>query len=149
MKLVIGTLLAFLILSVQPAFSEEVEGLVQEFLEVEDYLSNKKLSPEQRKKNLDKNLLESVKSTLSRKIKAGSKELKGLKITDINYERPKNTNKFYVKYKSYYIYYSFTADPEVYLQTAIHEILYVKPPSFDKNGAHKEEVASLPDTNKK
>ena len=149
MKLQIGILLVFVFLSVQPIFSEEVEGLVQEFLEVEDYLSNKKLSAEQRKKNLEKNLLDSVKSTLSRKIPSPAKELKDLKISDINYERPKSTNKFYVKYKSFYIYYSFTVDPEVYLQTAIEEILYVKPPSYDKEAAHKEESASLPDTNKK
>jgi hypothetical protein len=149
MKLKLCMMLAFVTLTIQPVFSEEVEGLVQEFLEVEDYLSNKKISPEQRKKNLEKNLLDSVKSTLSRKIKAPAKELKELKISDINYERPKSTNKFYVKYKTYYIYYSFTVDPEVYLQTAIEEILYVKPPSFDQSGAHKEETASLPDTNKK
>jgi hypothetical protein len=149
MKTSIRMVILTFILFSSPIFTEEVTGLVQEFLEVEDYLSNKKLSAEQRKKNLERNLLESVKSTLSRKIQAPSREVKDLKISDINYERPKNTNKFYVKYKTYYIYYSFTIDPEIYLQSAIEEILYVKPPSYDKEGAHKEETATMPDTTKK
>ncbi|WCL47895.1 hypothetical protein [Leptospira sp. GIMC2001] len=125
--------------------AEEVQGLVQEFLEVEDYLSKKKPSPEARKKILEKNLLDSVRNTLSRKISAPATELKNLKVSELSYERPANTNKFYIKYKNYYMYYSFSMEPEIYLQLPQEEILYVKPASFDKEAPHKEESAALPD----
>jgi hypothetical protein len=134
----------FFLSSVTFLGAEEVKGLVQEFMEVEDFLSKNKPSAEQRKKILEKNLLDSLRSTLSRKYAAGSPEIQKISMNDVNYERPQNTFKFYVKYKSYYIYYSFLTDPELYFQLPQEEILYVKPDSFDKNGPHKEETQVMP-----
>jgi hypothetical protein len=126
----------------------EVQGLINEFMEVEDFLSKKKPSPEFRKKMLDKNLLDSIKNTLSRKYKVLDKELSALKIEDIDYERQVNTYKFYIRYKKFYIYYDFEMDPEIYIQLPKEVILYTKPDNYDKNAPHKEDTTVMPEPGK-
>lgn len=129
-------------------YAGEVKGLINEFMEVEDFLSKKKPSPEFRKKMLEKNLLDSIRNTLSRKYKVLDKELSALKIEEIDYERPVNTFKFYIRYKKYYIYYDFAMDPEIYIQLPEEEILYTKPDNYDKIAPHKEDTTVMPDPGK-
>lgn len=141
----LGFAVLLVALAGSPVFSGEVKGLINEFMEVEDYLSKKKPSPEFRKNMLERNLLDSLKTTLARKFKTKENELKKLSIEDIDYERQAQTFKFYIRYKTYYIFYDFATDPEIYIQLPKEEILYVRPDSFDKNAPHKEDTTVMPD----
>ncbi len=123
----------------------EVKGLINEFMEVEDFLSKKKPSPEFRKRMLEKNLLDSLKNTLSRKFANPKEELKDLKIEEVDYERQPNTFKFYIRYKDFYVFYDFAMDPEIYLQLPQTEILYVKPLNYNDDKPHKESDTVMPD----
>jgi hypothetical protein len=146
MKLKIAIfLLAFMPLTLSAG---EVQGLINEFMEVEDYLSKKKPSPEFRKKMLEKNMLDSLKSTLSKKIKDPKNDLKDLKIEEVDYERQANTFKFYIRYKQYYVFYDFAMDPELFMQLPQTEIIYTRPENYDSNAPHKEEGTVMPDPGK-
>lgn len=126
----------------------EVKGLINEFMEVEDYLSKKKPSEEYRKKMLEKNMIEALKNTLSRKFKNPKSKLKDLKIENIDYERQDNTFKYYLRFKEYYVFYDFAMDPELYMQSPRTEILYTKPVNYNKESPHKEDSTVMPDPGK-
>lgn len=85
-------------------------------------------------------MVNSVRSTLSKRFSNPKKELKDLKFQDLQTERPEGTNTFYVKYKNYYFQYQFPVDPETYVTLPSEEIVLEKPEGLDlSSGAHKEE----------
>lgn len=128
-------------------YAGEVKGLIDEFMEVEDFLSKKKPSPEFRKKMLEKNLVDSLKNTLSKKFSNPKEELKDIKIEDIDYERQENTYKYYIRFKEFYIFYEFAMDPEIFIQLPQAEIVYVRPPNYQTDKPHKEADTIMPDPN--
>lgn len=131
------TLFCFMSLALQ---AQQNTGLAEEFTRLEDHLRNPKLTEEQKKKNFEANLVNSVRSTLSKRFANPKKELKDLKFQDLQTERPEGTNTFYVKYKNYYFQYQFPVDPETYVTLPSEEIVLEKPEGLDlSSGAHKEE----------
>ncbi|TGN08235.1 LIC11625 family surface-exposed protein [Leptospira ilyithenensis] len=119
-------------------------GLAEEFTKLEDYLRNQKLTPEEKKKIFETNVINSLKVTLSRKVREPKKELKDLKFKDVQTERPEGTNNLYVKYKNFVISYSYSADPESYYVSPYEEKILEKPNGADLNAAHSEEKAVTP-----
>ncbi|WP_039927834.1 LIC11625 family surface-exposed protein [Leptospira yanagawae] len=121
-------------------YSQQNSGLTEEFSRLEDHIRNPKISDEQKKKNFEANMVNSVRSTLSKRFSNPKKELKDLKFQDLQTERPEGTNTFYVKYKNYYFQYQFPVDPETYVTLPSEEIVLEKPEGLDlSSGAHKEE----------
>ncbi|TGL18863.1 hypothetical protein EHQ46_13650 [Leptospira yanagawae] len=121
-------------------YSQQNSGLAEEFSRLEDHIRNPKISDEQKKKNFEANMVNSVRSTLSKRFSNPKKELKDLKFQDLQTERPEGTNTFYVKYKNYYFQYQFPVDPETYVTLPSEEIVLEKPEGLDlSSGAHKEE----------
>lgn len=121
-------------------FSQQNSGLAEEFSRLEDHLRNPKLTEEQKKKNFESNMVNSVRSTLSKRFANPKKELKELKFQDLQSERREGTNTFYVKYKNYYFQYLFPVDPETYVTSPSEEIVLEKPDGLDLgSNAHKEE----------
>ncbi|TGN18505.1 LIC11625 family surface-exposed protein [Leptospira idonii] len=117
-------------------------GLAEEFTKLEDYLRNKKQSPEEKKKIFESNILNSIRITLNRRLADPKKELKDLKIQDVQTERLEGTNNLFVKYKNFYISYSYAVDPEEYLTTPVEEKLLEKPAGADLNASpHQDEKA--------
>ncbi|WP_411822733.1 LIC11625 family surface-exposed protein [Leptospira sp. 'Mane'] len=138
-------LLIIALFSGQILFAQSAEGgLAEEFTKLEDYLRSQKLTPEEKKKIFETNVINSLKVTLGRKVRESKKELKALKFQDIQTERPVGTNNLYVKYKNYYISYSYTADPESYLISPFEEKVLEKPNGADLNAAHSEEKTTTP-----
>ncbi|TGL74097.1 LIC11625 family surface-exposed protein [Leptospira jelokensis] len=127
-------------LSGMALYSQQNTGLAEEFTRLEDHIRNPKLTDEQKKKNFEANLVNSVRSTLSKRFANPKKELKDLKFQDLQTERPEGTNTFYVKYKNFYFQYQFPVDPETYVTLPSEEIVLEKPEGLDLgSGAHKEE----------
>jgi|JI8StandDraft_1071087.scaffolds.fasta_scaffold03259_3 hypothetical protein len=114
-------------------------SLAEEFSKLNDYLKNRESSPEEKKKVLETNVMNSVKITLSHKFSNPKKEFKDLKFQDIQTERPEGTNNLYVKYKNFYISYSFVVDPEKYLASPIEETVLEKPAGADIKTGHTDE----------
>jgi len=114
-------ILICLLIALQNTSAQTNSGLAEEFLKLDNYLKNVKQSPEERKKILESNIINSVKTTLSHKFNDPKKELKDLKIQDIQSERKEGTNQLFIKYKNFYIAYTFYSDPEVYLASPVEE----------------------------
>jgi hypothetical protein len=137
----------YLILSLLLAFQTSVfaqdatsgKSLAEEFSKLESYLKNRALTPEQKKKNLEGNLLSSLRMTLGHKLENPRKDLKDLKIQDVQSERFSTSNQFFVKYKAYYISYVFPVDPEIYQTSPYEEKILEKPEGADLLGAHSDE----------
>ncbi|MCZ8155532.1 MAG: hypothetical protein O9264_05410 [Leptospira sp.] len=119
-------------------------GLAEEFTKLEEYLRNHKLTPEERKRILETNVINSVKLTLAHKYPNPKKDLKDIKYADMQTERPEGTNNLYVKYKNFIISYSYAVDPELYLTTPTEEMLLEKPSGADLNANHDEKQPSAP-----
>ncbi len=113
--------------------------LAEEFSKLDSYLRNRTLTAEQKKKILEGNLLSSIRMTLGHKLENPKKDLKDLKMQDVQSERFSNSNQFFVKYKSYYISYIFPVDPEIYQTSPYEERILEKPEGADLLGAHTED----------
>lgn len=114
-------------------------SLAEEFAKLNEYLKNPKQTAEEKKKILETNVMNSVRNTLAHKFANPRKELKEIKIQDMQTERPEGTNNLFVKYKNYYISYSFVADPEKYLTSPVEESVLEKPAGADLSAAHTDE----------
>ncbi|TGK59994.1 hypothetical protein EHQ27_12395 [Leptospira wolffii] len=130
-----------------PLFAGKVSGLVEEFNKVEEYNKNRKLSDSVKKATLEKNLLSALKYSLHRKYLDYKEYTKDLKADSIQYEPQKGTFGVYVKYKTYIVFYSYLMDPEIYLQTPINEVFYVRPENLEEE-PHKDEKPAVPATGK-
>jgi hypothetical protein len=104
-------------------------GIIDEYTQVEGYINDRKPTNEFKKRNLEFNILTAVKSTLAKKIN-NTKEIKAINMTEIAYEKAKDSHKVYVRYKAFYIYYEFIINPEIYIVSPLDEIVYLKPESF-------------------
>ncbi len=129
----------FEILSVYPQSSG---SLAEEFAKLDEYIRNQKLSTEERKKIFEANVMNSLRTTLAHKFANPKKELKDLKFQDVQTERPEGTNNLFIKYKNYFISYSFVADPEKFLTSPIEEKVLEKPIGADLNSTHTDEKQS-------
>ena len=136
-------ILICLLIALQNTSAQTNSGLAEEFLKLDNYLKNVKQSPEERKKILESNIINSVKTTLSHKFNDPKKELKDLKIQDIQSERKEGTNQLFIKYKNFYIAYTFYSDPEVYLASPVEEKVLEKPANADLNAAHEEKQSVI------
>jgi hypothetical protein len=132
------------IFSFQILIAQSSASLAEEFTKLDDYLRNQKQSAEEKKKIFETNVVNSVRITLSHKFANPRKELKDLKFQDMQTERPEGTNNLFVKYKNYYISYSFLVDPEKYLASPSEELLLEKPTGADLNAAHSDEKQTPP-----
>ncbi|BDA78948.1 hypothetical protein LPTSP3_g18780 [Leptospira kobayashii] len=139
-------LLIFTLFFGQILFAQAAEtgGLAEEFTRLEDYLRNQKLTPEEKKKIFETNVINSLRVTLARKVREPKKELKDLKFQDVKTERPEGTNNLYVKYKNFVISYSYSADPESYYISPFEEKVLEKPNGADLNAAHSDEKVVTP-----
>ncbi|MCE9501776.1 MAG: hypothetical protein K8R21_14940 [Leptospira sp.] len=126
-NVIFGILFSFLILHGLPVFADRVEGIVDEFTKVEDFILNRKPSNDYKKKNLERNILSAVRLSLHKRYLDFDVQIKEMNMTSVSYEIPKDSYSCYVRYKQYYIYYGFAMDPELYLQSPIEEKFYVKP----------------------
>jgi hypothetical protein len=109
--------------------ADPTPGIMDEYTQVEGYINDRKPTNEFKKKNLEFNILTAVKSTLAKKI-MNTKEIKAINMSEIAYEKAKDSHKVYVRYKSFYIYYEFIINPEIYIVSPLDEIVYLKPESF-------------------
>jgi len=114
-------------------------SLAEEFAKLNDYLQNQKLTPEEKKKILETNVINSVRNTLAHKFTNPKKELKDMKFQDMQTERPEGTNNLLIKYKNFYISYSFVVDPEKYLASPSEETVLEKPAGADLSATHLDE----------
>lgn len=134
------TLSIIVLFPVTFVYAQQSTGLAEEFVKLEDYLRNPKITEEQKKKNFETNMVSSVRSTLSKRISNPKKDLKDLKFQDLQTERPEGTNTFFVKYKNFYFQYQFPVDPETYVTSPSEEIVLEKPDGLDLgSNVHKEE----------
>ncbi|TGK00619.1 hypothetical protein EHO59_11750 [Leptospira semungkisensis] len=136
-------ILALAICLASPLFAGKVSGLVEEFNKIEEFNKNRKISDSAKKATLEKNLLSAVKYSLHRKYLDYKEYIKDLKADSIQYEPQKGTFGVYVKYKTYIVYYSYLMDPEIYLQTPINEVFYVRPDNLDEE-PHRDEKTGQP-----
>jgi hypothetical protein len=128
--------LAISILSVQSILAERIlgtPGVISEFSQVEELVKNKKISRDYRKKTLDKNLVNAVRFTFLRKYPDYQEKIKDLNPTSITFEQQKGTFNYFLKYKDYFIYYSFAVDPELYVQIPSDERFYLKSPELTED----------------
>lgn len=135
--------LIVLFLSGTGVFPQAIGGLAEEYGKLEEYLRNQKQTPEEKKKILEANVLNSLRSTLAHRLVDPKKELKDLKFQDVQTERLDGTNKLFVKYKNYYIAYLFSVDPESFLISPIEENLLERPVGANLNAAHQDEKSSV------
>ncbi len=139
MKLLFSILLT-LVLTMSPLFSQPKSGLAEVYTKLEDSVLNPKLGDADRKKNIERNLLASVRSSLAKKFKDPKKELKDLKFEDLQSEKGEIPNSYFIKYKNYYFSYLFPIDPEKYLTSPVEENVLTKPDGLDlKDSSHKDE----------
>ncbi len=131
-------LLALALCLASPLFAGKVSGLVEEFNKIEEFNKNRKLSDAVKKATLEKNLVSAMKYSLHRKYLEYKDYTKDLKTDSISYEPQKGTFGVYVKYKTYIVFYSYLMDPELYLQTPINEVFYVRPENLEEE-PHKDE----------
>ena len=125
--------LAISILSVQSILAERIlgtPGVISEFSQVEELVKNKKISRDYRKKTLDKNLVNAVRFTFLRKYPDYQEKIKDLNPTSITFEQQKGTFNYFLKFKDYFIYYSFAVDPELYVQIPSDERFYLISPEL-------------------
>lgn len=141
MKLSLIVLLQFF-LTFSIVMAQSNTTLAEEFTKLDDFLRNPKQTPEQKKRIFETNVLNSLRNTLAHKYANPKKDLKDLKFQDLQTERPEGTNNLYVKYKNFYIAYSFIVDPELYLTSPVDETLLEKPSGADLNASHEDKPAS-------
>ncbi len=139
MKPFLSTMLfAFLLtfaLSAAERIQQENSKVIDEFAKTEEYIKNRKISKEYRKKTLEKNLTNAIKYTMHKKFPDYQAKIKDLKPEAIKFEQEKGTFNYFINYKDYYIFYNFAVDPEVYLQLPADEKMYVKLADQDKETA--------------
>lgn len=114
---------------------QENSKVIDEFAKTEEYIKNRKISKEYRKKTLEKNLTNAIKYTMHKKFPDYQSKIKDLKPDAIKFEQEKGTFNYFISYKDYYIFYNFAVDPEVYLQLPADEKMYVKLADQDKETA--------------
>lgn len=137
---IISFFFILLSLTMSPLFSQSKSGLAEEYTKLEDHILNPRLSDADRKKNIERNLLSSVRSSLSKKFKDPKKELKELKFEDLQSEKGEIPNSYFIKYKNYYFSYVYPIDPEKYLTSPIEESVLAKPDGLElKDSSHKDE----------
>jgi hypothetical protein len=141
MKLSLIVLLQFF-LTFSIVMAQSNTTLAEEFTKLDDFLRNPKQTPEQKKRIFETNVLNSLRNTLAHKYANPKKDLKDLKFQDLQTERPEGTNNLYVKYKNFFISYSFIVDPELYLTSPIDEVVLEKPTGADLNASHEDKPAS-------
>lgn len=122
-------------------YADAVDGLDKEFSQVEEHYKNVKTDDTIKKKILEKNILSAVRMTVIKRFPDYNLLLKDLKMSDISYQYKSETKICYVKYKTYLYSYTYYKDPQVYLQSPINEIYYLKPEKME----HQTEAA--PKTN--
>jgi hypothetical protein len=135
--------LAISILSVQSILAERIlgtPGVISEFSQVEELVKNKKISRDYRKKTLDKNLVNAVRFTFLRKYPDYQEKIKDLNPTSITFEQQKGTFNYFLKFKDYFIYYSFAVDPELYVQIPADERFYLKNPELTEDDLPAKEA---------
>ena len=120
-------ILYLLLCTALPVFADRVEGIVDEFTKVEDFILNRKASTDYKKKNLERNILSAIRLSLHKRYLDFETQIKEMNMTSVSYEIPKDSFSCYVRYKQYYIYYGFAVDPELYLQSPVEEKFYIKP----------------------
>jgi len=135
----VRNLFLFPLLFIPLVAQEAPRTLAEEFTRLEYQLRKRQLSPEEKKKNLEKNMISSVKNTLGHRLENPFKELKDLKFQDLAMEKSQDPRIYFVKYKEYYFQYLFPVDPELYLTNPLEEKFLEKPPGMDLAGAHSEE----------
>jgi len=131
-------LIAFLLtsaLSAAERIQQENSKVIDEFAKTEEYIKNRKISKEYRKKTLEKNLTNAIKYTMHKKFPDYQAKIKDLKPEAIKFEQEKGTFNYFLSYKDYYIFYNFAVDPEVYLQLPVDEKMYIKLADQDKETA--------------
>ena len=114
---------------------QENSKVIDEFAKTEEYIKNRKISKEYRKKTLEKNLTNAIKYTMHKKFPDYQSKIKDLKADALKFEQEKGTFNYYLNYKEYYIFYNFAVYPEVYLQLPIDEKMYIKLGDQDKETA--------------
>lgn len=132
------TLFAFLItsgISAVERIQQENSKVIDEFAKTEEFIKNRKISKEYRKKTLEKNLTNAIKYTMHKKFPDYQARIKDLKPDAVKYEQEKGTFNYYLNYKDYYIFYNFAVDPEIYLQLPADEKMYIKLADQDKETA--------------
>ena len=118
------------------------DGVINDFAKKEEYIKNRKISKEYRKKTLEKNLTNAIRYTMHNKFPDYQPRIKDLKPDAIKFEQEKGTFNYFLSYKDYYIFYNFAVDPEVYLQLPVDEKMYIKLADQDKETAESSSPAT-------
>ena len=118
------------------------DGVINDFAKTEEYIKNRKISKEYRKKTLEKNLANAIRYTMHKKFPDYQTRIKDLKPDAIKFEQEKGTFNYFLSYKDYYIFYNFAVDPEVYLQLPVDEKMYIKLADQDKETAESSSPAT-------
>ncbi|GBF49032.1 hypothetical protein LPTSP4_05410 [Leptospira ryugenii] len=131
-------ILILLLLTTHFLYAQSSGSLAEEFAKLDAHVKNPKKSADEKKKTLETNLLNSLRSSLTHRLTNPKKELKDLKIQDLVSERQPGTNNFFVKYKNYLIAYQFASDPEENLVNPSEEYLLERSPGDDLSANHDD-----------
>jgi len=135
--------LSFSLISLQSLKAERIlgtSGVISEFSQVEELVKNKKISRDYRKKTLEKNLVNAVRLTFLRKYADYQEKIKELNPANIAFEQQKGTFNYFIKFKEYFISYSFSVDPELYVQLPSDEKFYIKSAEVTEDEAPGKET---------
>ena len=123
-----------LFVAFSPAFSGAIKD---EFYKTMNDLKNTKTSPESRKKQLEETLLVSLQSAMFRFFL--DPDANKIKTSDFTYEKSEvDANTYYIRYKDFVGYFTYSTSPELYLSLPIEQKLISKAGKTSMNNNSKK-----------